>query len=178
MGKPVRVHKTMALSRQLVSRDSDQIFSASPVKVNGLANYNFGKVIVTAHIICSLVVPSSRSLKPVQLPLNFRFKEIYVKGKDALKLYLQEHPEGDTVLTPDQNREIDFDKSVIDNIILQIPVQVLSSKEKRDHLMPKGNGWSVVSEDQYKHPKKAGRKQVDPRLAKLKYYFSKNNKNK
>ena len=178
LDEPIHIHRTMALSHQLVSRDSDEILSASPVKVNGLVKYDFDKVVVKAQVNCSLVVPSSRSLVPVKLPLNFHYKEIYVKTKSDIKPYLQEHPEGDTVLTPDQNNEIDFEKSIIDNIILQIPTKVLSPKEKRDHIMPKGNGRSVISEDQYEHPKTAGHQKVDPRLAKLKYYFSKNNKKK
>ena len=175
-GRPVKINRTMDLSDELVTRDPDEILSADPMKVRATVRYAFGKVLITARITGRLTVPSSRSLVPVRLPINFRFKEIYVRSDYELRRYLKEHPNGDTVLTPDQNGEIDFNKSIIDNVILQIPTQVLSPKEKRDHLMPKGQGWNVISEDQYRHPKAAESKKVDPRLAKLKYYFSNNKK--
>ena len=58
-----------------------------------------------------------------------------------------------------------------DNILLQIPMQVLSVDEKRDDaVMPSGDDWSVIREEQLQknnHKKD----NIDPRLAKLKNFF-------
>ena len=44
---------------------------------------------------------------------------------------------------------IDLEESVIDNILLGIPMQVLSEEEQVSAEMPSGNHWSVLTEEQY-----------------------------
>ena len=44
---------------------------------------------------------------------------------------------------------IDLEESVIDNILLGIPMQVLSEEEQASAEMPSGNHWSVLTEEQY-----------------------------
>ena len=173
MDKPVRINRKIDLSKDLTSRGNNLVLSAQPARVKALIRYSFGKAVVTAQVRIGMTVPSSRSLVPVRLPLSFRFQEVYVNSHWALKRYEKEHPHGDTVLMTDHDGYFDFNKAVADNIILQIPTKVLSKQEARHHLMPKGHGWEVVSEDDYQsYKKKAESKQVDPRLAKLKDYFS------
>ena len=172
LDQPLVIKRTLDLAADLRARDRQAILSASPMKVAAVISYRFGQAQINCRVAIHLVVPSSRSLVPVKLPLKFRYREIYVANQTALKRYEQQHPHGDTVLTPDTNGQIDFEKSLIDNVILQIPSRVLSEREKREHLMPKGKGWAVISEDDYHHSK-ANQSKVDPRLAKLKNYFKK-----
>ena len=168
------VDQTFDLKSALMTRDPHGIISASPFRVRAALKYQFQMVNVTAHLHGGLTVPSSRSLVPVKLPLAFNFTEIYVRSNWALKRYEQEHPHGNTVLLVNHDGMIDFTQALIDNIILQIPVRVLSPEEKRRHLMPKGNGWRVISERDYRQSSlEAKSKQIDPRLAKLKNYFKK-----
>ena len=177
LDKPVRFHRQLDLSDNLTFRNHDLVLSARPAQVKALIKYSFGKAVVTARVRIEMTVPSSRSLTPVALSLRFRFQEVYVQSHLALKRYEREHPHGDTVLMTDRRGYFDFDKAVADNIILHIPTKVLSKREARQHLMPKGHGWEVVSEDDYQaYKKRAESQRVDPRLAKLKNYFSKSKK--
>lgn len=63
---------------------------------------------------------------------------------------------------------IDLTESVEDNILLAIPLQVLSEEEQQNSELPKGTDWEVISEDDYyeKREKEAA-ETLDPRLAKL-----------
>ena len=44
---------------------------------------------------------------------------------------------------------IDLDESVEDNILLSIPIQVLTEEEQNSQEMPSGNDWEVISEEAY-----------------------------
>lgn len=70
---------------------------------------------------------------------------------------------------------IDLDESVEDNILLSIPIQVLTEEEQNSQEMPSGNDWEVISEEAYLESKqKAAEQTVDPRLAKLSELLSDN----
>ena len=75
------------------------------------------------------------------------------------------------------NDILDLDNAICDNILLQIPMQVLTATEQSsDESMPSGNDWSVVSESQLKKSRK-DEDGVDPRLSKLKDFFKNSEKN-
>ena len=70
---------------------------------------------------------------------------------------------------------IDLDESVEANILLSIPIQVLTEEEQNSQEMPSGNDWEVISEEAYLESKqKAAEQTVDPRLAKLSELLSDN----
>ena len=63
---------------------------------------------------------------------------------------------------------MDLEASIIDNLLLAIPLQVLSEEERQNDDLPSGNDWQVISEDEYLSQKQAeSENQIDPRLAKL-----------
>jgi len=63
---------------------------------------------------------------------------------------------------------LDLEASIIDNLLLAIPLQVLSEEERQSEDLPSGNDWQVISEDEYLSQKQAeSENQIDPRLAKL-----------
>ena len=63
---------------------------------------------------------------------------------------------------------LDLEASIIDNLLLAIPLQVLSEEERQSEDLPSGNDWQVISEDEYLSQKQAeSESQIDPRLAKL-----------
>ena len=49
---------------------------------------------------------------------------------------------------------IDLDESVEDNILLSIPIQVLTEEEQNSQEMPSGNDWEVISEEAYLESKR------------------------
>ncbi|GLB46764.1 DNA-binding protein [Philodulcilactobacillus myokoensis] len=164
--KPLSVDETLNVESDLLNRYSDGILSSTPFQVHADVLYDRGNAVVNARATGEITVPSSRSLTPVKMPLDFHIDEIYVPDREAIKLYDKD----DVVMVLGKKQIINFDKSVADNIILQIPMHILSPKEDKYHIMPKGHDWEVMTEDEFYHPK-ADHKHVDPRLAKLKDYF-------
>ncbi|MCL0311808.1 DUF177 domain-containing protein [Apilactobacillus xinyiensis] len=163
---PLSVTEKLDLEKDLLDRYPKYILSVDPVTVSAHVFYDSGNVIVNAKVTGKMVVPSSRSLDPVNVDLDFNINEVYVKDEYNLKKYEEL---GDVAFLI-ENQKIDFDKSVADNIILQIPMHILSPQEEEGKEMPEGSFWKVISEQEYNNPK-AEDKTVDPRLAKLKDYF-------
>ena len=55
---------------------------------------------------------------------------------------------------------IDLTESVADNILLEIPLQVLTEEEKQTDVLPSGTAWQVLSEETYQQMQ-AEEEQVD-----------------
>ncbi len=165
--EPLHFSENLDLKEDLVNR-SFGVSDASLIKVDGDAIKDRDAALVTAKVTGKIVVPSSRSLKPVDLDLDFSINEYYVVEGTNLDRFGPE----ETVL-PVKDDRIDFSRAVADNIILQIPMQIFSPEEETgNEPMPAGKDWEVVSEED-KEEKKINH--VDPRLAKLKDLFKSEN---
>lgn len=164
--EPLQLDSTLDLSALLTERFPEDILAVKPVKISGYLSYDKADVMVTLKVETTITVPSSRSLRPVDLPLSFKYTEFYLGDAEHVKKY----EDSDTVIVLDDDKMIDLDEAVAENIVLQIPMQVLSKEEQQSNEFPAGNGWEVISEEEYvaneTEPKK-----VDPRLAKLKELF-------
>ncbi|MCH3923091.1 MULTISPECIES: YceD family protein [Limosilactobacillus] len=164
--EPLHIQSTFDLNASLTKLFPDIILAVEPVKVDGYVSYDDGDVTISANVKTTLTVPSSRSLTPVSLPLDFDFTETYIDDRDHFSRY--EDDEVVFLLKPGE--PIDFDTALAENIVEQVPLRVLSADEKAGKAMPKGNDWSVISEDDYKASKQKDQK-VDPRFAKLQKLF-------
>ncbi|GEO66315.1 DUF177 domain-containing protein [Levilactobacillus spicheri] len=164
--EPLQFDQTLELKADLMERYGDEVLDLSPVQVKGLVSVvGEGDVVVVAQVKADLTVPSSRSLAPVDLPVDFKMTEYYVSDPAATQRF--EKTDVVMVITDDV---IDFDKAVGDNIILQIPMHILSDAEKQGAAMPEGQDWQVVKEADLAKVE-AEHQTVDPRLAKLKDFF-------
>ena len=163
--EPLTFEETLDLKADLKARYGDEVLDLGPVKTKGLVSVVEGDVMVTAQVQADLTVPSSRSLAPVKLPVDFQMTEYYVADAAAT----QRFEKTDVVMVVEDD-VIDFDKAVGDNIILQIPMHILSDAEKQGAAMPEGHDWQVVSEADLAKVE-AENQSVDPRLAKLKDFF-------
>ncbi|WP_413627231.1 DUF177 domain-containing protein [Fructilactobacillus vespulae] len=158
---------TLDLKAELLNRYPNKILDATPFQVSVSAISDNGDVIIDSHVQGKVTVPSSRSLVPVELELDFNTTEVFVNTNAALNRY-----EDDVVvLLVDEDGIIDFEGAVVDNIIIQIPMQVLSPEELAGDEMPAGNDWTVISEDDYNRQGE-NQENVDPRLSALKKFNS------
>ncbi|WP_204120845.1 MULTISPECIES: DUF177 domain-containing protein [Levilactobacillus] len=162
---PLAFDETLDLKADLMDRFSDDVLDLSPVHAKGIVSVVDGDVVVDARVTADLTVPSSRSLAPVDLPVDFNMTEFYVSDPAATQRF-----EKTDVVMVVKDDEIDFDKAIGDNIILQIPMHILSDAEKQGEQMPTGDDWEVVSEADLAKVEKENQS-VDPRLAKLKDFF-------
>jgi uncharacterized protein len=157
--------ETIDVKDELLGTFGDIILDASPLTVEGFAQADREDIIVHAHVVGEIVVPSSRSLTPVQLPLDFDIDEVYLPTEDHADRYeIQDSViliEGDV---------IDFVRSVIEFTVLQVPLQVLTEEEKNAPL-PTGSGWAVISEDDYQQQVESEPAKTNTPLAGLKDLF-------
>ncbi|WP_334328382.1 YceD family protein [Companilactobacillus sp. HBUAS59699] len=170
--KPFAFNENLDLEKELQGRSED-IITAGTAKVDGQLFNDNGLVISDVKVEISVTLPSTRSLDPVELPMKFRINEAYnIDNIDTEEL------DENTVIIPidDDNPTIDVYKSIIDNILLNIPSQILTEDEANGKNMPSGKNWEVISEDDYQKQKEDD-KQVNPEFAKLKNLF-KDNKEK
>lgn len=172
--EPLHIDETIDLNAALTKAFPDQVLAVEPVKVHGYLTYDSGDATVSVKVITKITVPSSRSLTPVPLSLNFPITESYTDDRDHLSRY-----EDDDIvfLLPEDDDTIDFDSAVAEYIVEQIPLQVLSDEEKAGAAMPKGKDWEVISEDDYA-AQQHDNHHVDPRLSKLKQLFPDQDKQK
>ncbi|VDG19878.1 DNA-binding protein [Lactobacillus sp.] [Lactiplantibacillus mudanjiangensis] len=164
--EPLQFDEELDLKHDLMTRYPKDIYDVEAVQVTGYASYDKGNVLISAKVEARLTVPSTRSLTPVALPLAFQMTEIYVPEGTDLKRFDEE----DTVIVLPEDEMLDFDVAVEDNILVRIPMQILSEAEQNGEAMPTGQGWEVISEDDLAK-QAAEHKTVDPRLAKLKNLF-------
>lgn len=163
--QPLHITKTFQLDSAFTKRFPKQVLGAQPVKVDGYLTYDRGDATVSVNVKTTITVPSSRSLAPVQLPLDFDFTETYI-GDDA---HRERYDADEVVFTVDPDESsIDLDNALVENIFEQIPSRILTDEEKKNNVMPHGKGWAVISDEEHQ---KRNDKQVDPRLAKLKKLF-------
>ncbi|CUS26065.1 hypothetical protein FC70_GL000538 [Paucilactobacillus oligofermentans DSM 15707 = LMG 22743] len=162
--EPLHVKEQLDLNEMLTERFPDQVMAVEPVLVDGYVSFKDGDVMLTLKVNTTLTVPSSRSLKPVQLPTQFDITEFYLSDASHMDRYEVD----EAALVLDEDQKIDLDEAVGENLLLAIPLRVLADDESEDgDDMPTGSGWEVVSEEDYigNEPKP---NTVDPRLAKLK----------
>lgn len=140
---PMHVQETLDVKADLLARDPE-ILDATPMQLDAYLSADDGDFLLSATIKGELTVPSTRSLTPVKLPLDFTFSEIYVTDDAAREKY----QDGELVITLEDD-ELDLGAAVLDHIVLSIPMKILTPEEEQGAKMPKGEDWEVVSEDDF-----------------------------
>lgn len=167
--EPLKFDEALDLKADLMERYPDEVLDVTPVHINGMVSVeDGGDVLFYAHVSATLTVPSTRSLAPVELPTDFNVTEFYVASQAALTRY----EKTDVVLVVEDD-VIDVDKAIADNLLLQIPMQVLTKAEQSEDELPEGQDWQVTIEGE---AEESDSKTVDPRLAKLKNFFNDSSK--
>ncbi|GBG95624.1 DNA-binding protein [Ligilactobacillus salitolerans] len=165
--EPLQVNEKLNLEKELKTR-KPAISVVSPVEVTGVIGADSVSAFSQLQVHVSLTLPSTRSLEPATIQLSFLINENYV---EADRTDFSEFSDSDLVIVLENNL-LDLDKIITDNILLQIPMQVLTEAEKAaGQPQQAGQNWQVLAEDQLNTQQKDADQQVDPRLAKLAHYF-------
>lgn len=161
--EPLHFTETVDLEKSLMERDK-QILAVSEITADGYLVYENHAVMANFTIDLTITLPSSRSLEPVEVPLNITVAELYVE--DESYDWSQDVEE---VVIPLEGTELNLIPAVEDAILLNLPIQVLTREEAETGKMPSGEEWTVMSEDEYRQQKQQEKEAaVDPRLANLK----------
>lgn len=165
---PLTFSETLDLKKELMKRDN-QILDITPIEVSGLVTVSKSDYLIHYTLKATLTLPSSRSLDPVGLPLDLVVDEVFMTP-EQLQMRTELISEEEVLLIEGQT--IDLDESVADNILLAIPLQVLTKEEELSNQMPAGKDWEVISEEDYLQQKETAAPKIDPRLAKLSELFN------
>lgn len=164
---PIEFETTLDLQAALKERREDLIATA-PVQVKGIFTLDQRGVLGSFNVKTQIEVPSTRTFEPVSIPLDFDFSEYYVSQHQE---DLSQFDDLDVVIIL-ENDVLMLEDVIVDNILLQIPMQILSEEEQQAEYeeMPQGKSWGVLTEEQLEQ--NAHRKdKIDPRMAKLKDFF-------
>lgn len=105
------------------------------------------------HVEGIMICPDSITGEEIEVPFETESQEVYsfiASDEDGVRLVTDE--------------VIDILPAVIDDILLEVPLQVTVAAEDE---YPEGDGWKVYSEAEYQESRKD---HIDPRLAKLKQF--------
>lgn len=147
---PLMFDETLNLKNQLIKRDG-QIIDLSPVKITGMMSVGKHEYLLHYRVETTITLPSTRSLTPVALPMDFTVDELFMTPEQFQRRD-EMIPEEDVLIIEGQT--ISLDDSVADNLLLAIPMQVLTEEEKNSTEMPSGNDWAVYQKKTMQTKKK------------------------
>lgn len=168
--RPLVFEEVLTLKLNLQQREPD-IIDVSEFKIKGQLTVDQRAIIADVHVVGQLTVPSTRSLQPVDLPLDFNFSEIYVDPADE---DLERFTDAD-MLFPLEGESLDMQTAIEDHILLHIPSHILTPAEEAEGIMPAGKAWSVISEEEYAQKQAEEAEAPNPELAKLKQLLDQQN---
>ncbi|WP_438831118.1 YceD family protein [Streptococcus pluranimalium] len=150
--------KVLDVKDQLLTRD-ETIIDLQNVMAKGLVTFDDGLYLLNYQLSYELTLPSSRSMEPVVLSEKQEVSEIFIVVADApSKADLLEE---NLVLLLEEDY-IDLSESVVDNILLNIPLKVLTDEEQKAEVMPEGSNWTVLTEEQYQAMKEEEKQDNSP----------------
>lgn len=137
--------RELVVKDQLMAREPE-VLDLSPVTVTGRVYKDRGLYFLDYQMTYTLTLPSSRSLVPVALEHSRAVNEVFIEADQVAAQ--KELVEEDLVLIL-EGPAIDLEESVLDNILLNLPIRVLSPEEEADDQLPSGDSWALLTESQY-----------------------------
>ncbi|MGN1401776.1 MAG: YceD family protein [Bacillus sp. (in: firmicutes)] len=140
-----------------IKETDKQIRKVSPIHLTGRADISAAKVTFHIRMTGEMILPCSRTLVDVPLPIDIKTTETFLLKAD------QDYMDDDTIVV--QGDVIDLMPIIRENLLLEIPMQVFCEDANPEGAAPQsGNDWEVVTEEKQE-------KKVDPRLADLAKFF-------
>ncbi|MFV0556159.1 MAG: YceD family protein [Lactovum sp.] len=140
--KVISFEENLDLKANLLARNPE-ILNLSLILAKGEISYDNGIYDLSVDLSYEISLPSSRSLEPVLKLKEFNIFESYSEENT-------DEEENELILSLEKD-EISLDEAVADHILLEIPLQVLTSEEEGEEAkLPEGKNWKVLSEKDYK----------------------------
>ena len=133
------------LLKELQKRNPE-ILDLKNVTATGRVAYDTGLYVLDYQLSYTIVLASSRSMEPVELQESYPVTEVF--AEDVQSDADIEALEKDLIL-PIEGGKIDLSESVADNILLNIPLKVLTPEEDAGQGFIEGNDWKILSEEEY-----------------------------
>lgn len=140
--KPLTFDDTVDVKAELMERNPD-IIDMTPVHATGTILFSRGDYTVDGDLKAEVTLPSTRSLVPVQVSIDFHFTETYLADESHSDQY-----EEDDVLIPLTSDWLDLMPAVKDNLLLSLPLRVLTKEEENAVTLPSGDDWTLMTEEE------------------------------
>lgn len=141
----ISFEKSLDLQEALQERNKE-IIALSPVQVTGNVRFESGFFFLDYQMTYDITLTSSRSLEPVALHQEESVNELFVASEAALKE--QDLIDEDMVLVVEGDYIV-LEESVADNILLSIPIKVLTPEEEASQDLPSGQAWTLMTEESF-----------------------------
>jgi uncharacterized protein len=138
-----------------------QVREVSPIHVNGKADIGTNRVTFHLNITGHMVLPCSRTLVDVELPIDLKTIETFLLSETEYDQYEEEE------VHRIEGEVIDLKPVIRELLLLEIPLQVISDEAREQDKLPSGKNWEVLTEEQAYEVEEEKEKKVDPRLADL-----------
>ena len=148
----------LLLLEELQGRNSE-ILDVKDIKATGRVAYDSGLYVLDYQLTYTIVLASSRSMEPVELQESYPVTEVF--AEDAQSEADIEALEEDLIL-PIEGGKIDLSESVADNILLNIPLKVLTPEEESGHGFIEGNDWKIMTEEEYQEAQAVKKEESSP----------------
>lgn len=132
------------LKSEILSRNSE-VLDLSEVTIVGTITVNRFDYILSYEAAYQIVLPSTRSLEPVKINEVLKVDEVFMT---EIQYQQSEVTENEEIFILEKDL-IDLKESLADNILLNIPIQVLTAEEQEGAGFISGNNWEVLSEEEY-----------------------------
>jgi uncharacterized protein len=144
-----------------IKQDDPTIREVSPIHISGRGDIDSTKVTFHLKIEGHLILPCSRTLVDVKLPINVETTETFLLQGSVYETEEEAYQvKGDVIDVMPVIREI---------LLLEVPMQVFCEDVNHEGAAPQsGKDWEVVHEEDES-------KKIDPRLAGLAKFFDENN---
>lgn len=142
-----------------IKEDDPTIRKVSPMHITGRGDIDSTKVTFHLKIEGHLILPCSRTLVDVLLPINVETTETFLLKGSVYETEEEVYQVKDDV--------IDLMPIIREILLLEVPMQVFCEDVDSEEAAPQsGKDWEVVHEEDQS-------KKVDPRLAELAKFFDK-----
>lgn len=129
-----------------LQKRNPEILDLKNVTATGGVAYDTGLYVLDYQLTYTIVLASSRSMEPVEIQESYPVTEVF--AEDVQSEADIEALEEDLIL-PIEGGKIDLSESVADNILLNIPLKVLTPEEEAGQGFIEGNDWKILSEEEY-----------------------------
>lgn len=165
IGEVLNFSHTLDITSKVIERNP-QVIDLGPVQLEGYIMPSQEDIIFHGQLKTTVTLPSTRSLKPVELPLNVMISERYVAaGNDGDRA---DFDEVTLVLTDDI---LDLENIAIDGVLSNLPIKVIGPDE--EDFFPSGQDWQVITEDERERQVQETKQEESP-FAQLKGLFDEN----
>ena len=142
-----------------LQKRNPEILDLKNVTATGRVAYDTGLYVLDYQLNYTIVLASSRSMEPVELQESYPVTEVFAEDvqSDADIEALEED-----LILPIEGGKIDLSESVADNILLNIPLKVLTPEEEAGKGFIEGNDWKIMTEEEYQEAQAIKKEENSP----------------